>query len=241
MSSHRVSAQGGQEIEHDRVLVMPRGDLAGFLEQFRAAQLGMLALQSVDHVVVEPDHGELDLADDAVLVIARVADDGAPVGGARQVVRRAFQQLRAAEIVIVVGVEIRLRLGPQAVHAIEVQRGRADIRNFLCIIHHLAEAGRRIQRDVVVEELAEEDHADRDGCGFLLRAARIHRPARPADGRQAGLPDIAGGQIREHAPETVLSSAALIVAATVTLHSCKRHHAVMCTGTHVILLWLTEQ
>jgi hypothetical protein len=51
----------------------------------RSNRLEVRNLEHVGHAIVESQHGGLQLSDDAILVVARVADQGSAVGTARKV------------------------------------------------------------------------------------------------------------------------------------------------------------
>ena len=132
---------------------------------------------------MELDEGELDLADDRVLVVALVADDGAPVvrvaaGNAHQVLRGGVvgQQLGA-----VARIHVGLVVGARAVQAVEVQARRAQVRGIGRGLQ--VEAGGGLEREVVVDELAEVGVAGGDeqvllgvaSIGDLVVAVDDHR------------------------------------------------------------------
>jgi len=65
--------QAGQEVVDHHPLVVPGHHPAGLVEQ--RSRVGGEA-QAVDHRVVEPDEGQVELADDEVNVVAGITDQG---------------------------------------------------------------------------------------------------------------------------------------------------------------------
>lgn len=110
-------------------------------------------------LVVEPDHGELELTEDAVLVVAEVADHRDAVvvalkilGGERSAIAGLCtgQQLHTGGVGVV---QVRAGLAASAVDAVEVELRRARVRDGAGIIDHAAQTRRHVERDVVVDEL----------------------------------------------------------------------------------------
>lgn len=146
-----------QELVHNDPLIVPPDELLRALEQPRATP------ELVDHRVVELQERELELRDDQVLVVARVSDQRRVDAVAWHVAgsRGVDQQPDA-----VLGVEVRVGLGPRAVDAVELEQRRAEVLDRLGVVLPL-EARGRVERDVVVHELAEEHESDRD-CRVVL-------------------------------------------------------------------------
>ncbi|GGM97505.1 hypothetical protein GCM10009721_25600 [Terrabacter tumescens] len=202
--SKNVCADGlGQELVQDHPLVVPAHDPLGLGEDLLDGEDGAeVGLDVGDDPVVEAEHREVQLADDEVLVVAGVADEGDVLGVARQVgpgpsERHGIgpgdgldEEARGAAVDRVV-VEEGADPGAAAVDAVEVERRDAEVADRLRVLAP-GERARRVERHVVVEELAEEGHArgqvgvvgvvralrrvddERDGVGAVLR---VHDPA----------------------------------------------------------------
>ena len=198
-------------------------------------------MQRVANVVVEADDRQLQLADDAVLVIARIADHRAAIGAAQQIVvaltRLAGivapgQQLGPRERARLF-VEIGLRFGPDAIDAVEIERRCADIGDFARIVDHAVEGGARVERDVVIDELAEEHHADGYGIGPVVLGFAIHRPALTADRLERVDGDVGGTELGEQPPEAVVALVAgLVPAPAIGAHPFEGLHSVMFMAGH---------
>ena len=204
-ADHPFATDMVQEVMHDTPLVVPHGEPARLFVKLLA---GMVAGQVIAEAVVEPDHGQLNLADDPVLVIAEVADQG-DIAHPGQIIRRVragihigasdeFHALEGARCVV----EIGLRLGAHPVDAIKVERRRAGVARLVGRIDRIEACG-DIQRDVVIDELAEKHEPHRDGLRGHVRATGIHRAARPAEALQNPGVGEERRKLREHAPETV--------------------------------------
>ena len=133
---------------------MPAGESGRLLEELGGRDEP--APQVIDASVVEPDEGQVQLADDDVDIVARVADQGPPLlvaGKVGRFVRRngvgAHEELGGVLLVEQVGaVE-----GPPAVDGIEVEAGRAVVHQGVGVVAPLEPRG-RVERQVVVDELA---------------------------------------------------------------------------------------
>ena len=143
-------AEDGRQIlvQHDPVVVA-QDDPARLPE---AADL-------VRDAVVEAREQQVQLRDDRVLVVARVPGQGDLLVVAREVERRARveQQPLGPQLLVQVG----LQVGSAAVERVEVEPRRAVVDRAA----GPAGAGperRRVERDVVVDELAEVREAGRD-------------------------------------------------------------------------------
>jgi hypothetical protein len=80
---HRPERDRPQEVLHHDRLVVPPGQLAGPLEaRVVVGDLGLVGDQPLDDPVVELEERQVQLRDDQVLVVARVADARLS-GGAR--------------------------------------------------------------------------------------------------------------------------------------------------------------
>jgi hypothetical protein len=155
--------------------------------------------QEIDDPVVELDHGEVELGQDHVLVVARVTDQGDAVAGAGEVDVRVpqFRVVRAGIV------ELAVDDGPVTVEVVEVQPRRAEVDEPVGLGVPVEREG-RVEREVVVDELAEVGEAGREAAIELVigRLAAIHEPAgraEPLGGLESGR--LAGGQAREHPAE----------------------------------------
>ena len=179
-----------QEVVAQHPLVVLDDALARPREALRGGRAGR---QRVDHAVVEADDGEVRLRHRQVLVVALVGDDrlallrGRRAGAAREVVpvhrRVGVDRHRPAHLqVAVVLVERgagRVRRS-RAVERVEVQARRAALQQ-LRGRHVLAQHHRRlVERQVVVDELAEVGVAGRDRA--RAAAARASWPSRASCG-----------------------------------------------------------
>jgi len=196
-----------QVVRLDHPLVVLGDELAGRREPLGGRHR---ARQRVEHAVVEADHRAVGLADREVLVVARVGDDRLALGilgrarAAWEVEaglgRDAVDRLgRAGLEVHAVGlVELRrLRvLGAGAVERVEVEAGRARLQQHARVDlrpeHHV----RLVERQVVVDELAEIREAR--GDRRRLAAARRHQRAELL---ARALAELAPAALRAHARE----------------------------------------
>ena len=233
---HRAADGLGQELVDHHPLVVPADDPLrlgeGLLQRVCGTEVGL----DVGHDgVVEPQERQLDLADHEVLVVAGVGDERDVLAVARQVVTRlavAGPRRRSGDLldehrrptpVDALVVEVRADAGSTAVDAVEVERRDAEVADRLGVLP-AGEARCRVERHVVVEELAEEREPGRvgrvvrvvlalgrvgdegDGVGQVVLG--VHQPAgladldeRLADGRRVGGE---GRQRREHPAEPAL-------------------------------------
>jgi hypothetical protein len=141
---------------------------------------------------VEQDERGLQPGDDEVLVVTRVGDVGGAVTVTRQVLEEAaagdLELGRALAAASIDGhVELEIGQRPAAVHRVEVERRRARVGRVLGF-RRLAEAGRQVERHVVVEELAHE-----------RRAGRVGRVVRVV-GAQRGIGDQQDGPLVQRIP-----------------------------------------
>jgi hypothetical protein len=189
----------------DDPLVVPDDELAGLLEQRvlgrRRGRLDGAGLEALDHLVVEAEEGQVELGDDDVLVVARVPDDGQPLRAPRQVEGEGRPHLQvpaglhaagvADDEERVVGrelVEVGLIGGSPAIHAVQVERGGAEVVERQRVDQHLLDGG-GVEGDVVVDELAQVGVARGDVLVVTLGVRRVgvlHRPAELLQGRQRG-------------------------------------------------------
>ena len=169
-----LAADRLQEVLEDGVLVVPAdealhvGELR-FLAEARGLEVGDL--------VVELQEGRLELRDDRVLVVARIADERAlrlaslgrvarDVALVRHAAGVACERAAEEHVQAVVAVEIRLVVGAAAVDGVEVEARRAEVDQRVGGVRLLQTAG-RVEGDVVVEELPEVGVAGGDPGVFL--------------------------------------------------------------------------
>ncbi len=189
---------------HDEPLVVPAHDPLRRLERGLAALAQRrVGRDQVEHLVVELQHGQLQLADEGVLVVARVAQQRRLLVVARQVVLvvvPADQHLLAAGVAVV---EERVVGRPPAVHAVQVEARAAEVRQRVRVVRP-GQAGDRVEGQVVVDELAQVRVAGRDVRVVQLRRRTGHvlRHQR----RDLGDPRVAGHERRqpEHPAEPAL-------------------------------------
>ncbi|MND81693.1 hypothetical protein D3C80_734970 [compost metagenome] len=186
------------EIEQHDPLVVPGDDPPCFLEQSTVAETGIGRHHPVEHLVVEFQHQKMHLRHQKVLVIALVEDQRMADLIARQVVgqrrdraailvrrlRRMSDQHLADDLRLggIALVEIGMDARPVAIERIEVERRCAEIHRRQRIGLLLVER-RRVQRDVVVDELAEIGIARRD-VHVVARGIGIARRIEPVQHRR---------------------------------------------------------
>ena len=201
------AADPRQVVGADHPLVVLGDELAGRRELLRGRHRGR---QRVEHAVVEADHRQVGLGDREVLVVARVGDDRLALGllgraGAAREVEAVLggdavggHGLAHLEVHAVGLVELRrLRvLRPGAVERVEVEAGRARLQQRARRDLRAQHDGRLVERQVVVDELAEVGEAGRD----LRRLAAAGGHQR-AELRAVGLAELPPGALRPHAAE----------------------------------------
>ena len=201
------AADPRQVVGADHPLVVLGDELARGGELLRGGHRGG---QRVEHAVVEADHRQVGLRDREVLVVAVVGDDRLALrllggaGAAREVEavlgRDAVGGHRLAHLEVhAVGlVELRrlrvLRAG--AVQRVEVEAGRAGLQQHARVDLRPEHDRRLVERQVVVDELAEVGEAGRDLRG--LAAAGGHQRAELAAVRLA---ELLARALRAHARE----------------------------------------
>ena len=192
-------------------------------------------------MVVKADHRQLQLADHAVLVIARIADHGAAIGAAQNVIvcKAALarivctrQQLCPAKC-SALDEQVGLRFGSETIDAVQIQRGRAHVGNFAGVIDHAVETGGGVQRDIVVHELAEEHHAHGHAVGPVVLGLAIHRPIGSADVLEYRLGRVGGVEFSEQAAEAVVALLGFVMTAdAIGRHAFQRLHSMMVLNAH---------
>jgi hypothetical protein len=210
---HLLADDPGQEVVHDDPLVVPPDQPLDLLEQVVPAQRAV-GRDGLHDGVVEPQHRAVQLGDQDVLVVAGVADqrtageDGPAVAlprlVARQVRARPAAGLEAdllaqpeagqpGGLVVHVG----LVGGAAAVHGVEVEARRPEVVQGVGVVLPL-EARDRVERDVVVDELAQVGVPRRDRVVVLRRPGCGHPIGESGQGARLVLED---GQVPEHPPE----------------------------------------
>ena len=211
---HRRARDAGQEVLDHHPLVVPRDQPPRLLEQRRTGH-PRVRLDPIDHPVVELDHRQVQLGDDDVLVVARVADQRPSLLVSGQILPlehlvvgielrvASGQQLHPTELRIQPLVEVGGVGGPAAVERVQVEARRAEVDQPVRIADALQ--GRdRIEGDVVVDELAQVGvaHRDRRVVGLGRRAALLGHGLAQRDERLIGR---AGDrQVGEHPAEAAL-------------------------------------
>ena len=174
-SSSSAPIRPRQVVVEQDPLVVPHRRPPRLVEDVRLGD-AVLA-QAVDDEVVRAQERDVELVDEQVHVVARVADQREPLLVARHVVAaRAEQQLGR----VVALVEVRAADGAAAVDALEVQARRAEVPQ--PVLLGVRAQRRAVGGDVVRDELADERPAGRDGrvvAARLLGLARRRRRRRP--------------------------------------------------------------
>jgi hypothetical protein len=201
-------------------VVVPGGQPPSLGEYLVQARPGLVRPHEIDGVVVKEEEPGVQPGDDQVLVVARIADGGAPVAAPRQVLEGAPEadlELGGVGRVVELGGAAR----PCAVDRVEVERRRARVPNARGLSGH-AELGARVERGVVIDELTQErragrvrgvvgvadrearvgDQPDRSGCEVVTR---VEQATRPSQIREVRANSVRGrcerGQIRKHPAE----------------------------------------
>ena len=153
---------GGQEVVDHDPLVVPAN------EPLHRGEVRIP--EPVRHAVVEAHEDRVKLRDDHVLVVPRIPDHRAlrprrrmaarQVPGVR-ILRISRQPAPEQHPDLIGGVEVRLVLGPPPVDGVKIEARRAKIDQRVRIVL-LLEAARGIEREVVVDELAEVGEARAD-------------------------------------------------------------------------------
>src|SRR5256884_8246451 len=143
-----------QEIIDHHVLVMKTDELLNLLE--------FHFVIFFHEAIVKTQEKSLELRHDAVLIVARVADERTAGLGmvARQVprvrvaARKPIPEEKQGEAFVVVEfVQVRLIVGSAPIKIIQIERGPPKVQKRVGIILLLQAAG-RIKRDVKIDELA---------------------------------------------------------------------------------------
>ena len=153
------------------------------------------------------EEARVQLRDDDVLVVPRVADERHLLGVPGQVellrLVPAEQELRRSARVE----EVRRGLRAREVEAIEVEARRAEVLQPVRVVLP-AEARGRVERDVVVDELAEIREPGRERRVVLSPRGRLHhRPARSAELDQEVVGRLEGREEAEEPSEATFQEA----------------------------------
>ncbi len=136
---------------------MPAHDALRLLEQLVVVERRARSLQRIDDLVVKVQKHRLQLADDVVLVVARVADQRATVDVAWELTL-AFGLIGVAPeqeaVALVVLIQIRLVIGTAAVQGVQIEAWRAEIFRGIRIVL-LLQGAIRIEGEIVIDELPE--------------------------------------------------------------------------------------
>ena len=169
----------------------------------------------VADLVVKLQHRQMGLRNDEIFVVAMIADQREAFGAARQVVARrddyvvnadglADQEFRAGRLAVGIAGIARVKLpaavGPEAVDTVEIERRRAEIFDRGGIGFLVAERG-EIERDVVIDELAEIGEPRRDFGVVAGRVARVGVLHRVGKFLQRTVVDGERFEVRKHSSE----------------------------------------
>ena len=184
-----------QEVEGDCPLVMPADEALGLGEDvsrvMRAHRTGQVASPDVvDDLVVEVEERQLELTHDDVLVVALVADQCPTLLVPGQVAclervavgvrRRVLADEQLGRVVGVVDERLVGRARP--IDRVEVEARSPEVGQRVGIVLVL-KARRRVERQVVIEELADIGEARRDlgvvVSGCFVAAASVARAVSP--------------------------------------------------------------
>ena len=167
-----------QEVLDDHPLVVPHRGAPGGVEAL--GRVDAVLAQAVDEPVVRADQAVVQLGDEDVHVVARVAEQRGALRVARHVAVAA-QQLRRVARVVEEGRADR----PGAVEALEVGPRRAEVGDRRRV--GVRADGRAVGGDVVGDELPEEGPAGRGGAVVAGRVAAVAQPARGPEREQRRL------------------------------------------------------
>ena len=201
---HLVPDEPRKEVVDDRPLIMPPDDPTSLVEPFLGRE--RRERRGVDHAVVVLEKSEREPRDDQILVIASVPEERAPFPVAGQVLF-AHLVLPDQEVDAVVSVEEGLVVGPATVDRIEVEPGRAEVDQGLRVVVAL-QLRRRVEREVVVHELAEVREARGDvrvvARRVVLARLRLRLDHLPCERVERFVARQEWRQVAEHPPEAAL-------------------------------------
>ena len=127
---HISAHHGGQELVTHNPLVVPPDDPAGELEvrffSMEPKRVEHTALCVGQHGVVKPEEEEVQLADDAVLVVPWVSNERDVLAIARKIPWVAFCSDKQPSVVLLV-VEVGASLRPVEIDGIQIEPRRAQV------------------------------------------------------------------------------------------------------------------
>ena len=200
----------------DDPLVVPAHEPLCLPQEVRGGPPGLVGGEVVDDPVVKLDEEQVQLRDDEVLVVARVAEQRAALLVARQVHRRqrvvaggaAHEQVDPRTARAIPVVEEGLVGGAGPVERVEVQARRAEVDERVGVVVAL-QLRSGIERDVVVDELPEVRVARRDRLVVLAARPARHVIDERVERRVVQLPGLELGEHPAEAPALLGRPAAL--------------------------------
>src|SRR5829696_2470509 len=169
---HRVANHPAQEVVHDDPLVVPADQPLGLFEQVVAGQRRG-GRHVVDNLVVELQHGQVQLGDQQVLVVAGIAEQRPAEEHLLAIALAGFVagQVRAGPALLArdhahilaelqsgdaagLFVQVWLVAGAAAIDRVQIEPGGAEVVQGVGVVLAL-KAGHRIKGDVVIDELTQ--------------------------------------------------------------------------------------
>ena len=159
------SADSTQEVPNYDPLVVPLHTLLRAGEPVRGVE------KITDDCVVETHHNRMKLSDNDVFIIAVIANNGSLIRRAGQVMGSCVGAARqwGSQDEPVTCVSERFVFWPRAVDRVEIQSRRPKVVQRVRVVQ-LRERGPRVERDVVVDELAQVRVAGGNGHVLLVVA-----------------------------------------------------------------------
>ena len=174
LPEHLLAHDAPQEVVDDDPLVVPAHDPLGGLEGVLAATLqARIRGDEVNHFVVELQHRQLPLADEGVLVVARITDQRGVLAVAGQIILVVVapdEELLTAGALVV---QERVVDRATTVETVQVEAGGAEVRQRVWVVLPV-QAGRGIERQVMVDELPEVRVSGRNGRIVQFRGRSGH-------------------------------------------------------------------
>jgi hypothetical protein len=174
-----------QEVLDDHPLVVPHRGAPGRGEALD--RVDAVLAQPIDEPVVRADQGVMQLRDEDVDIVARVAQQGGALRVARHVAVAA-EELRRVLCVVEEGRADR----PGAVERLEVRPRRPEVGDRRRV--GVRADGRPIGRDVVRDELPEERPASRRGAVVAGASLPSHSPPEEPSASSAAWSDSSAGR-----------------------------------------------
>src|SRR5215211_8099821 len=162
-----------QKLVHDDPLVMPAYQALRLGEHLAGMREPEVALHMIHHHVVEPEHRHVQLRDDQVLVITRIAEKRGTLVVPRQVeardstrgdrssTRDFYHEKLDALACRTLIVEMRRSSGAGSIHAVELEQRVPEVLDGFRIYLPF-QTRSRVERHVVIEKLTEERHPRRE-------------------------------------------------------------------------------